>query len=196
MEKLPHETPQQTGYEMSKLHTTHGARPCGAWEFALSQALSAHCRGDRYTSGSEHFRVMSIQGWTESAVSTVAQRAIDDDIDVLLTVFGFELPGVCLALLLIQRTRSGAEVYHVKPYRQDGHPMLLVEKDREGAFGLNKAGELVAYFVPGPRMFERGMERAWDEIHKRMADIEAVQHLGDARPRESSGESNSVGCAT
>lgn len=87
----------------------------------------------------------------------------------LLANFPDERTSICDGLVLHRPHRDKFEVGMVEPcLLRSGCAMILVAADRSRAYRADPQGNLVECAVPRPARAAAGVERAWDELKRRM----------------------------
>ena len=116
--------------------------------------------------------VFAFSGTYAECIEVMAGAAIDKRRPWLAATFADHVSPQLRGLLLMRPCFGQLHVCLVEPcLTQVGKPMLLVSADRSQAFELDADGRFVERSVPSPAKLEKGIERAWTELTRRMLAV-------------------------
>ena len=116
--------------------------------------------------------VFAFNGTYAECLEVLSSVAIDKRRPWLAATFADHVSPQLRGLLLMRPCFGQLHVCLVEPCLTEvGKPMLLVSADRSQAFELDADGRFVERSVPSPAKLEKGIERAWTELTRRMLAV-------------------------
>lgn len=116
--------------------------------------------------------VFATNGTFGDSISALASVAIDRRRSWLAATFADDVSTQFRGLLLMRPLGNQLYVCRVDPcLLRAGTPMILVSTDRTQAFELDAAGCLVERPVPSEAKLQKGIERAWADLTRRMRAV-------------------------
>ena len=113
--------------------------------------------------------VVAANGEMEEGIEVMGRVALRSGRDWLLANFEDNYTALCRGLVLLRPVDAGLLIGMVEPcLLRAGAPMVLVSADRTQAFEMTAGGRLVDRPVPRPARVKEGIERACNELNRRM----------------------------
>ncbi|QIQ86369.1 hypothetical protein [Erythrobacter sp.] len=119
-----------------------------------------------------NFAVAAMNGALREHIPVLASSVQSADRPMLVVSFADAHLPVCTGMTLFRPVPAGVEIGMVEPcLLADGGALILVATDRSKAFGIDGKGELVERPVPRLARNGGGIDRAWADLERRMAEL-------------------------
>jgi hypothetical protein len=116
--------------------------------------------------------VFATNGTFSESISALGSVAIDKRRSWLAATFADDVSTQFRGLLLMRPMAGHQYVCLVDPcLLRAGGPTILVSADRMQAFEMDAAGHLVERPVPSQTKLQKGIERAWADLTRRMLAV-------------------------
>lgn len=149
-----------------------GACPRRPMTFALPRAMKYPNAPVDVPLGDCDLGVVAANGEMEEGIEVMGRVALRSGRNWLLANFENNYTTLCRGLVLLRPVNAGLLIGMVEPcLLRAGAPMILVSADRTRAFEMTAGGRLVDRPVPRPARVKEGIERAWNELIRRMGAL-------------------------
>lgn len=119
-----------------------------------------------------NFAVMACDGTLTACIPMLANSVNETGRPLLIASFADAKLPVCTGMTLFRPVPSGVEVGMVEPcLMRNGDAITLVAADRSKAFGLDAMGEVVERRVPKAARNGKAIDRAWNDLKRRMREL-------------------------